>query len=317
MFHVKHSVDITGFQLKLAAIAAMTCNHVANVFGEYLSDALDLSLYAVGGMTFPIMAFLLVEGFDHTSNLRRYALRLLVFALIAQVPYSLLFGAPANVLFTLLIGLGILWLSHRFSTGAGLLAAVACTLLLQAFVDWGTTGFIVIYLFGTLRESRAESTAHDLPPAPAQHGEDEEAFLETENPAKESPEGAHPETDNPRTESSVPRPATAPARQSAKVEVPCEIDGPSRHRAKRSASQHRADIACIVGTMVLLGCITCLGGFLAGDMSAIGYALVGYTIAAVLLCLYRGRRGHSMKWFFYAYYPLHLLAIWLITVIMQ
>ncbi len=312
MFHVKHSVDITGFQLKLAAIAAMTCNHVANVFGEYLPGALDFALYAIGGMTFPIMAFLLVEGFDHTSDLRRYALRLLVFSLIAQVPYSLLFGAQANVLFTLLIGLGILWLSHRFSTGAGLLVAVACTLLLQAFVDWGTTGFIVIYLFGTLRESRAESTAHDLTAASALCGEGEEA-----RPEAGGPEGEHPKAENPRTESSVPCPATAPAHQDAKTEVPCEIDGPSRHHAKRSTSQHRADIACIVGTMILLGCITCLGGFLAGNMSAIGYALVGYTIAAMLLCFYRGRRGHSMKWFFYAYYPLHLLAIWLITVIMQ
>ena len=42
----------------------------------------------------------------------------------------------------------------------------------------------------------------------------------------------------------------------------------------------------------------------------IGYAVVGFTIATVLVCRYNGRRGLPMKWFFYAYYPLHLLVIW-------
>lgn len=67
-----------------------------------------VALYSLGGLTFPIMAYLLCEGYRHTSSVRRYAERLAVFAVVSQIPYSLLFGATGNVLITLLIGLGML-----------------------------------------------------------------------------------------------------------------------------------------------------------------------------------------------------------------
>lgn len=72
-----------------------------------------VALYSLGGLTFPIMAYLLCEGYQHTSSVRRYAERLAVFAVVSQIPYSLLFGATGNVLITLLIGLGMLWLVDR------------------------------------------------------------------------------------------------------------------------------------------------------------------------------------------------------------
>ena len=65
-------------------------------------------LFGFGGLTFPIMAFLLVEGYRHTSNVARYARRLLVFALVAQVPFGMFLSPGLNVLFTLLVCLGLL-----------------------------------------------------------------------------------------------------------------------------------------------------------------------------------------------------------------
>ena len=66
-------------------------------------------LFGFGGLTFPIMAFLLVEGYRHTSNVARYARRLLVFALVAQVPFGMFLSPGLNVLFTLLVCLGLLY----------------------------------------------------------------------------------------------------------------------------------------------------------------------------------------------------------------
>ncbi len=36
-------------------------------------------------------------------------------------------------------------------------------------------------------------------------------------------------------------------------------------------------------------------------------------LGAVLLCYYNGERGKNVKYFFYAFYPVHLLLLWLIT----
>ena len=101
--------DISSFTLKIIAIAGMTGNHAAYVLGPLLPAWLAVALFSLGGLTFPIMAFLVVEGYRHTSNLRRYASRLLLFTLISQIPYSLLLGAAGNVLITLTLGLACVY----------------------------------------------------------------------------------------------------------------------------------------------------------------------------------------------------------------
>lgn len=64
-----------------------------------------------GRLAFPIFAFQISEGFSHTSDRKRYAKRLLLFALISEIPFDLLYGSTVfypfhqNVLFTLLLGL--------------------------------------------------------------------------------------------------------------------------------------------------------------------------------------------------------------------
>ncbi|WP_165253462.1 TraX family protein [Adlercreutzia sp. ZJ304] len=253
MFHVKHSLEITGFELKIVAIVAMTCNHVANVFEAWLPLPILFVLFAVGGITFPIMAFLLVEGYVHTSSLKRYALRLFVFALVSQIPYSLLFGACGNVLFTLLIGLGILRINDRCGVGFGLLATLCCTVVLSAHFDWATTGLVIIYMFSVLRDVKIS-------------GDELSVF-----------------------------------------------DHAAQKRMLRT--ERRANLITIIGTMLVPMCVTLFNGLRTNDMLTIGYALIGYTAATIMLCFYRGSRGKPMKWLFYAYYPVHLLVIYAITVI--
>ena len=65
----------------------------------------------VGRLTFPLYAFLIAEGFFHTADRRRYALRLLGLALLSEIPFDLIqFSTPffpfhQNTVFTLLLGL--------------------------------------------------------------------------------------------------------------------------------------------------------------------------------------------------------------------
>ena len=68
---MKPMPSVTAFALKVAAIVGMTCNHIANVFGSELPGGAMVALYSLGGLTFPIMAYLLCEGYRHTSSVRR------------------------------------------------------------------------------------------------------------------------------------------------------------------------------------------------------------------------------------------------------
>lgn len=143
---------IDGFTLKVVAIVGMTTNHIAHVLGSMMPWQATLLLHVLGGTTYAIMAFLMVEGYTHTSNLRRYATRLLAFAAISQVPFSLCFGAHANVLFTLLMGLFLLW-AHDSIASRGAPGKAAFTLIFLAITalsylcDWAIVGPAMVWLF--------------------------------------------------------------------------------------------------------------------------------------------------------------------------
>lgn len=75
--------------LKYFAVICMVCDHIGLAFFE--AETLPgIILEFLGGLTMPIMAFFLAEGYRYTRDVRRYALRLLVFAFISVVPFCFL-----------------------------------------------------------------------------------------------------------------------------------------------------------------------------------------------------------------------------------
>ena len=143
---------ITSFALKIVAIIAMTCNHAAYIFYPHIPFEPRCALLAIGGITFPVMAFLLVEGYVHTSNLRRYGERLLAFALVSEVPFWLFLGHEGNVLFTLLGGLVMLWVVENVEN-LWLRTVLVLAICAATWVcDWGAVGPVLVLLFYMLRE---------------------------------------------------------------------------------------------------------------------------------------------------------------------
>ena len=142
--------------LRSIAVILMISDHVwatAMSFGNWMTY--------IGRMAFPIFAFQIAEGFVHTKNFKKYALRLLGFALITEIPFNLFYSSRwfnpyhQNVLFTLLLGLlairvidnlkkdisaknigkSVLWL---------LLISIGGTL---GFVDYGFLGVLTVVMF--------------------------------------------------------------------------------------------------------------------------------------------------------------------------
>ncbi|WP_397382397.1 TraX family protein [Prosthecobacter sp.] len=146
--NVKNGPRFDAFDLKVIAITAMAIDHVgALIYPE------ALWLRVIGRLAMPIIAFLLVEGYHHTRHLGRYLLRLLLFALLAQPFYRLVFPHGLNVLFDLLLGLCVIWAVERIHS-RWLVAALLFVVSIAGFyiaLDWWHLGILMVFVFHATR----------------------------------------------------------------------------------------------------------------------------------------------------------------------
>ena len=149
--------DLSAAVLHILAMALMLCDHL----WATLLPAQEW-LTCVGRLAFPMFAFMAVEGYFHTRSLKRYALRMLVFALLSEIPFDLMYGGTwfypvhQNVIWTLLIGLlgirameavrekGKLWLYVLTCVGVTALGAALGTL---GMVDYYGAGVLTVFVF--------------------------------------------------------------------------------------------------------------------------------------------------------------------------
>ena len=160
------SVNISRYQrldgtvLKLIACLSMFIDHLGAVCFSGM-----MGFRIIGRLAFPIYCFLLVEGAVHTRNMKKYILRMGIFALISEVPFDLAFyhrlvyTGHQNVFFTLGLGLLAIWfLEHPIEqldipdVLYKLLVIIAAGLIAEFFnTDYGFTGIAVICIFYYLR----------------------------------------------------------------------------------------------------------------------------------------------------------------------
>ena len=153
----KLTFDLSSCALHIIAMLLMLCDHMwATVIpgNDWLT--------CIGRAAFPIFAFMIVEGCFHTKSLKKYLLRMLIFAVVAEIPFNLMYiGAPffpfhQNVMWTFLIGMGAIQLNElarkrkklllSMLTAAG--TALAGYLLgTITFVDYGGAGVLTVLAF--------------------------------------------------------------------------------------------------------------------------------------------------------------------------
>lgn len=313
---------ISGSTVKIIAVITMLIDHVGAVILERQMVAVGLlglsgadaqgviswmeehgTLYwgyfamrMIGRLGFPIFCFLLVEGFQRTRDVKKYALRLGLFVLISEIPFNLAISGQfislgyQNVFFTLLIGLLALC-SYRFFgrfeqaedgkdlPGAlrmtfivtGVASAVASLLVclpnpmgdvvsgLWLLVAIAVVIVVVLVIYGMKKGlRRVQTICADM---------------------------------------------TALGLFMILAEYMCTDYagmGVLTISAMYLFRKHRV-IAMLAGCIVL---------------TVMSLSEITAFFALVPIALYNGRRGLKMKYFFYAFYPVHLLALYLIAVLL-
>ncbi|MDE7288639.1 MAG: conjugal transfer protein TraX, partial [Oscillospiraceae bacterium] len=145
------------FGLHVMAMAFMLCDHMwATLFpaAEWLT--------CVGRLAYPIFAFMIVEGYTHTHNLRKYMLRLLFWAVVTEIPFNLMcsgsifFPFHQNVLWTFLISLLMIILIEKCRTKFKPVSFVLLSVLIvvlgyvagyAAIVDYFGEGVLMVLMF--------------------------------------------------------------------------------------------------------------------------------------------------------------------------
>ena len=142
----------------------MGIHHAAMFLWEIVPMWIHVVLGFITGITFPIMAFFVVEGFRRTKNIKRYMLRLLIFATIAQFPYMLAFGqTQLNIIFTIFIALCCLILHKKLcvekkETGIFVVLFVLINIAATTVSEGGVLAIILIYLFYIIKNEMKRRT---------------------------------------------------------------------------------------------------------------------------------------------------------------
>lgn len=74
-------------ELKYIAIIAMFIDHFAYIFVPCDSFAYGIMRF-IGRFTIPVMCYFICEGYHYTKNLRKYYIRMIIFAVISHFAYS-------------------------------------------------------------------------------------------------------------------------------------------------------------------------------------------------------------------------------------
>ena len=161
---MKKTFDLSAAALHILAMTFMLMDHL---WATLLSSQMWLT--HVGRLAFPIFAFLAVEGYFHTRSFKRYAQRMLLFAVLSEVPFDLMYGGTVfypvhqNVIWTLLLGLlGIRLMEAVRAKGMRWAYVLTCAAVVAlgyvigmlSMVDYYGVGVLTVFVFYFFRERR-------------------------------------------------------------------------------------------------------------------------------------------------------------------
>ena len=156
-------LETTSFSLHIMAMVFMLCDHL---WGTVLPG--NDWLTCIGRVAFPIYAFLIVEGYFYTKDLKKYVKRLLVFAVLSEIPFNLAMGSRIfypihqNVLWSFLISIGLIHWNEKVKEKQVwkrvfvVIASVCIGYIggLITFVDFYNAGILTVLVFYYFRNKK-------------------------------------------------------------------------------------------------------------------------------------------------------------------
>lgn len=149
-------------QLKILAVLAMLLDHAAGLFMPH-GGVLWMILRALGRIAAPTMCYMIAEGYHHTSDRKKYLFRLVLFALIAHIPYNLCMGftlsplKATSVMWALAMGLlALMIVKEEKWHWAVRLLGLGCCCLLAYTANWNYIAVLWVVVFGLFHEQRAK-----------------------------------------------------------------------------------------------------------------------------------------------------------------
>lgn len=152
----KFKIETTSFSLHIMAMLFMLCDHL---WGTIVPG--NDWLTCIGRLAFPIYAFMIVEGYFHTKSLKKYVCRLLIFAVISEIPFNLAMGSSLfypihqNVLWSFLISVGLIAWNEKVKEKqiwVRILVGAAAVIIgyiggIITFVDFYNAGILTVLVF--------------------------------------------------------------------------------------------------------------------------------------------------------------------------
>ena len=148
---------MSSFVIKCIACITMLLDHIkysGPVFQNFLTEYF-------GRLSFPLFAFLASEGYRHTSDLKKYYKRLIIFGIISQIPFMFfrtLVGEwkMLNIMFTLLLGIISINIYDKIKKKYISIPLVIFTVFLGVLlkVDYGWLGVLTVFLMYAFRDKK-------------------------------------------------------------------------------------------------------------------------------------------------------------------
>lgn len=147
---------MNAFVLKIIACFTMFIDHV----GYIVFDGHSSWFNYVGRLAFPIFAFQISEGYIYTHDVKKYLLRLILFAFISQIPFllfhSIINNEPGlNVIFTLFLGLIAIIIYDKYNKFVGVFSAIIFGIIAHFLnSDYSFYGVGITFLFYVFNKNK-------------------------------------------------------------------------------------------------------------------------------------------------------------------